>query len=168
MRLPIPPGLALQLALRVALTLLLALAAAVLCVWLQTPLPWMLGPLLATALASVLGCAHRKRGAAAQRRPVDHRHRAGPVFHTPGDRAGGGAVVGHRAGHRLGARCWAGLFGPWLQRVNAHRLPQVPAAALRATTYFSGAIGGASEMTLLAERGARAPTWWPRRTACGC
>jgi uncharacterized protein len=48
------------------------------------------------------------------------------------------------------------LFGLWLQRVNARRLPQVPAAALRATTYFSGGIGGASEMTLLAEReGAR-------------
>src|SRR3990167_8701768 len=40
--------------LRVALTLLLALAAAELCVWLHPPLPWMIGPLLATAAASVL------------------------------------------------------------------------------------------------------------------
>ncbi|MDP1684849.1 MAG: AbrB family transcriptional regulator, partial [Hydrogenophaga sp.] len=32
---------------RVLQTLLLALAAALLCVWLQTPIPWMIGPLLA-------------------------------------------------------------------------------------------------------------------------
>jgi hypothetical protein len=44
---------------RVALTLLLALAAAELCVWLNTPIPWMLGPLLATAVASVLGAPTR-------------------------------------------------------------------------------------------------------------
>lgn len=42
-------------ALRIALTLLLAGLAAQLCVALKTPLPWMLGPLLATALASLLG-----------------------------------------------------------------------------------------------------------------
>jgi membrane AbrB-like protein len=40
------------------------------------------------------------------------------------------------------------LFGVWLHRMHAHRLPGLS----RATTYFSGAIGGASEMTLLAER----------------
>ena len=40
---------------RVGCTLLLALAAALLCVQLETPIPWMLGPLLATALCSVLG-----------------------------------------------------------------------------------------------------------------
>ena len=38
---------------RVALTLLLALAAASLCVVLHTPLPWMIGPLLATAVVSM-------------------------------------------------------------------------------------------------------------------
>ena len=40
---------------RVLLTLLLALAAALLCVWLRTPIPWMIGPLLATALGGALG-----------------------------------------------------------------------------------------------------------------
>ena len=40
---------------RVLLTLLLAWAAASLCVWLRTPLPWMIGPLLATAVVSMLG-----------------------------------------------------------------------------------------------------------------
>ncbi len=39
---------------------------------------------------------------------------------------------------------------------HAKRMPHVLARSMRATTYFSGAIGGASEMTLLAERaGAR-------------
>ncbi|MBI3531310.1 MAG: AbrB family transcriptional regulator, partial [Burkholderiales bacterium] len=43
-----------NLFLRTVLTLLLALLAALLCVWLNTPLPWMIGPLLATAVASIL------------------------------------------------------------------------------------------------------------------
>ena len=47
---------------RVALTLLLALAAALLCVALRTPVPWMIGPLLATALASILGRPTRSLG----------------------------------------------------------------------------------------------------------
>ena len=40
---------------KVLSTLLLALAAAALFEWLHTPLPWMLGPLVATGVASVLG-----------------------------------------------------------------------------------------------------------------
>jgi membrane AbrB-like protein len=43
-------------------------------------------------------------------------------------------------------------FGLWLQRLHAPRMPQLAAPAMRATTYFASAIGGASEMTLLAER----------------
>jgi uncharacterized membrane protein AbrB (regulator of aidB expression) len=31
-----------------------ALAGALLCVWLRTPLPWLIGPLVAVALASML------------------------------------------------------------------------------------------------------------------
>jgi membrane AbrB-like protein len=47
-------------------------------------------------------------------------------------------------------------LGAWLRRVHAAHLPQLSPDALRATTYFAGAIGGASEMTLIAERqGAR-------------
>ena len=41
--------------LRTAFTLAIALAAAALCVQLHTPLPWMIGPLLATAVLSTLG-----------------------------------------------------------------------------------------------------------------
>src|SRR3954470_23283609 len=40
---------------RIAATLALALAAASFCAWFHTPLPWVLGPLVATAAASVLG-----------------------------------------------------------------------------------------------------------------
>src|SRR6476661_8831141 len=40
---------------RVTLTLVLALGAALLCDALRTPIPWMIGPLLATSIASMLG-----------------------------------------------------------------------------------------------------------------
>jgi hypothetical protein len=40
---------------RVVLTLLLALAGAFACVQLHTPIPWTIGPLVATGVASVLG-----------------------------------------------------------------------------------------------------------------
>ena len=40
---------------RIVLTLLLALAAALLCAALHTPVPWMVGPLLSTALLTMAG-----------------------------------------------------------------------------------------------------------------
>jgi membrane AbrB-like protein len=43
------------------------------------------------------------------------------------------------------------LFGRWLHRRHASEIGG-DAAQTRATSYFAGAIGGASEMTLLAER----------------
>jgi membrane AbrB-like protein len=43
-------------------------------------------------------------------------------------------------------------FGLWLQHRSAADLPELSARDLRATTYFAGAIGGASEMALLADR----------------
>jgi hypothetical protein len=132
---------------RGALTLLLALAAALLFVWLGTPLPWMLGPLLATAAASVL--------------------RAPTVSWAPLRNAGQG-VIGLALGLYFTAEvtalvvslwwaivlgiAWAlglgWLFGAWLHRLHAQRLPGLN----RATTWFAGGIGAASEMTLLAER----------------
>jgi membrane AbrB-like protein len=140
---------------RVALTLLSALAAALLCVRLGTPIPWMLGPLLVTALASVLGVPTR----------------SATLF-----RNGGQAVIGVALGlyftPQVGALvlslwwaialavCWAlalgAVFGAWLQRRHAADFAHLPPGAWRATSYFSSAIGGASEMTLLADRyGAR-------------
>ena len=140
---------------RVVLTLLLALAAALLCAWLRTPLPWTIGPLLATAVASMLG---------APTRSLVPLRNAGQwtigtalgLYFTPQVTA---LVVSLWWAIVL-AVAWALLlgwgFGLWLQRLHAHRMPGVAPAAMRATSWFAGAIGGASEMTLLAEReGAR-------------
>lgn len=142
-------------AVRVAGTLALAWGAASLCVWLHTPIPWMLGPLLATALVSLAGA---------------------PTASWTPFRNGGQWVIGTALGlyftpqvGTLVAGLWWAIamgiawalwlgwgFGRWLQRVHARHLPGLSPAGLRATTYFAGAIGGASEMTLLAERaGAR-------------
>lgn len=133
--------------LRVAQTLVLALLAALLCVWLGIPLPWLIGPLLATATATVL--------------------RMRTESSTP-LRNAGQCIIGAALGlyftpqvTTLVASLWWAIalgviwtlgigwgFGVWLHRMHAHRMPGFS----RATSYFAGAIGGASEMTLLAER----------------
>jgi membrane AbrB-like protein len=141
-------------ALRVVSTLLLALAAALACVWLKTPIPWMIGPLMATSLASILGA---------------------PTRSWPPLRNGGQWVIGCALGLYFTPQVtglvvslwWAILlaivwalalgygFGRWLHRSHAARMGVGPREAW-ATSYFAGSIGGASEMTLLAEReGAR-------------
>lgn len=140
---------------RVALTLLVALAAAKLCVWLHTPIPWMLGPLLATAVASVLGAP--TRSAAMLRNGGQWVIGAAlGLYFTP---QVGALVVSLWWAIAL-AVVWAlalgALFGLWLQRQHAVDFAHLPPRAWRATSYFASAIGGASEMTLLAERhGAR-------------
>lgn len=136
---------------RILFTLALATTAAALCLALKTPLPWMLGPLIATALLSILGA------------PTDSSRRlrnAGQwtlgaalgLYFTPQVTA---LVAGLWWAIVLGV-AWAlfcgWLFGAWLYRVHAPHLQGVPTPVLRATSYFSGAIGAASEMTLLAER----------------
>jgi membrane AbrB-like protein len=137
---------------RVALTLVLAAAAAWLCEAIGTPIPWMIGPLVATAAASVIGA------------PLDASRRlrdggqwligtALGLFFTP-------AVVALVTSHVLSMAAgvvWAlalGLgFNAFLRRVNGAPGERAPDAA---TTFFASAIGGASEMALLAERhGAR-------------
>lgn len=132
---------------RVALTLLLALAAALLCVWLKTPLPWMIGPLLATAVASMLRARTESwtplRNAAQATIGI-----ALGLYFTPQM-----AALVARQWWAIGLGiAWALLlglaFGAWLHRLHAHRLPGFN----RATSYFAGGIGAASEMTLLAER----------------
>ncbi|WP_425584174.1 AbrB family transcriptional regulator [Variovorax defluvii] len=147
-----PPS---RLTLRILATLLLALLAALACLALHTPLPWMIGPLLAVSLASIAG--------------------APTASYTPLRNAGQWAIgtalglyftsemVGLVAGLWWAivlAIAWAlglgWLFGRWLYGAHAARMPHIPVRSMKATTYFSGAIGGASEMTLLAERvGAR-------------
>jgi len=140
---------------RVLLTLLLALAAALLCVALHTPIPWMIGPLVATALLSMAGVP------TASATPLRNAAQwtigtALGLYFTPAITA----LVAGMWWAILLAIAWSlalgTLFGAWLQRVHAPRFAQFGAGQLRATTYFSGAIGAASEMTLLAERaGAR-------------
>ena len=139
---------------RVALTLLLALSAALLCRWLRVPLPWMLGPLLGTALASIIGF---------------------PTRSFSPFRNAGQAIIGTALGlyftpqvTALVAGIWWAIviaivwalavgwgFGLWLHRSEGERIGGTERER-RATSFFAGAIGGASEMTLLAEReGAR-------------
>ena len=143
-----------QSVVRAVLTLLLALAAARLCVAARTPVPWMTGPLLATSIASILGRPTRSFGAL---------------------RNGGQWVIGTALGlyftpqvTALVAGLWWAVvlsvgwalalgwtFGLWLDHGHATRIGGTRDQQ-RATSYFAGAIGGASEMTLLAEReGAR-------------
>lgn len=137
------------------LTLLLAWAAADICRRLHIPVPWMLGPLLATALATLVGL---------------------PTCSSLRLRNGGQWVMGASLGlyftptivTQLADLWWAVLaavawslalgmmYGHWLYRSCAGRLRGVHDEALRPSAYFAGAIGAASEMTLLAEKeGAR-------------
>jgi membrane AbrB-like protein len=136
--------------LRATGTLLLALAAALLCVWLRTPLPWMIGPLLATSIASILGAPTRSWP------PLRNAGQwviasALGLYFTPQVTA----LVASLWWAIVLAVAWAlglgWLFGRWLHRRHAQRIGG-EVRTQWATTYFSGAIGGASEMTLLAER----------------
>ncbi|HMN92149.1 MAG TPA: AbrB family transcriptional regulator [Hydrogenophaga sp.] len=140
---------------RCLLTLCLALFAALACVWLGTPIPWMIGPLLATSLASVLGA----------------RTLSANVLRNSGQWVIGtalGLYFTPVVGALVASLWWAiGLGIAWALALGLafsfclHRWHAAPemgpgAAQWRATTYFAGAIGGASEMTLIAERrGAR-------------
>jgi len=140
--------------LRIALTLALAFAAAWLCVGLRTPIPWMLGPLLATGIASVL--RQPTRSAVPLRNLGQWTIGAAlGLYFTPQVTA---LVTSLWWSVVLGI-LWALLLGcgfaAWLHKRHAHMFGGTPEQN-RATSYYAGAIGGASEMTLLAERdGAR-------------
>lgn len=138
-------------AVRVVLTLLLAWAAARLCVMLHSPLPWMIGPLTATAIVSMLGAP------TASWTPLRNAGQwtigcALGLYFTP-------QVVLLVAGLWWAIALnivWAlglGLvFGAWLHRVH-HGPGLLHIAGLsRVTTYFAAPVGAASEMTLMAER----------------
>ena len=139
---------------RIAGTLLLALAAALACTWIRTPLPWMIGPLVATAVVSV-------RGAPTQSwNPLRNVAQwtigtALGLYFTPQVAtllASLWWVIGLAVLWALGLG-WA--FGLWMYRSESVRLGGTEHQK-RATCYFAGSIGGASEMTLVSEReGAR-------------
>jgi uncharacterized protein len=142
--------MAVTLAVRVVLTLLLALGGALACVRLHTPIPWTIGPLVSTAIASVFGYPTRSfvplRNAGQWLIAT-----ALGLYFTPQVTA---LVVSLWWAIVL-AIAWAlglgWLFGRWLHHHHASDIGNDRAQQC-ATTYFAGAIGGASEMTLLAER----------------
>lgn len=139
---------------RTLATMALALVAALGWSALALPLPWMIGPLLATALVSIAGLPASS--------PVPLRNMSQWViatslglYFTPAMTQ----LLLPLWWMVLLAIAWALALG-WGLGWFLHRfgLPGVEgsARARRATSYFSGTIGGASEMTLLAEReGAR-------------
>jgi membrane AbrB-like protein len=144
-------ALNLSLPVRTALTLAVALVAAELCVWLRIPLPWMIGPLLATALLTIVG---------------------GPTASWGPFRSAGQWTIGCALGlyftpevARLVSGLWWAMaigiawalalglgFAAWLRWV--HRRPgclHLPGLS-HTTAYFASPIGAASEMTQLSER----------------
>lgn len=134
---------------RLLLTLLIATAAGWGCVQLHTPLPWMIGPLLSTALLSVLGV---------------------PLMGSRRLRNTGQWVIGIALGlyftptvaHEVAQLApWMVLGGAW-SLLLGHlfyrwlRFSQPDGAVDASTAYFSSVLGGASEMANFAERhGAR-------------
>lgn len=135
-------------------TLVLAWLGAQACLWLHTPIPWMLGPLIVTASASLAGA---------------------PTHSWSLMRKFGQATIGLSLGlyfspemvALIAGLWWAiglsilwslvmgYLCGLWLYNTNHARNPGLT----RSTTYFSGAIGGASEMTQLAEKKGGRADW---------
>ena len=130
---------------RVAATLLLAAAAGWLAQSLHWPLPWMIGPLLATALGSAAGlplaASHRLRNTG--------QWIIGStlgLYFTPSVVA----VVATLAPAIALGVLWALLLGHGFYRFLLRLQPG--GALLPASAYFAAAIGGASEMALMAER----------------
>jgi len=137
--------------LRTALTLLVALAAAALCMRLHTPLPWMIGPLVATSVLSMLGAP---TGSYTPLRNLGQWviGAALGLYFTPQVVAMVLGLWWAIAINIVWALTLGVAFGAWLYRV--HHGPGVfhIAGLSRATCYFASPIGGASEMTLMAER----------------
>jgi membrane AbrB-like protein len=122
--------------------LLLAFGAAEACIALDTPLPWMIGPLFSTALACMLGA---RLGAPVQAREA------------------GQWAIGTALGLYFSAPVLAALGRnlPWIALAVAFAicLGVASGALLRrlsgsdqATAFFAMAVGGASEMAVQGER----------------
>lgn len=145
----LPAGFVGSLPARILLTLLIATAAGALCQQLHSPLPWMLGPLLSSALLSMLGLPL----ASSQRLRNVGQWIIGTalgLYFTP-------AVAAQTltlAPWTLIGTAWALLMGHLFYRWL--RASQPVGAVDADTAYFASVIGGASEMANLAERyGAR-------------
>ncbi|MDO8419179.1 MAG: AbrB family transcriptional regulator [Rubrivivax sp.] len=134
---------------RIGLTLLLALAAALVFERLRAPLPWMIGPLLVTAASGMAGL---RLAASGVLRNVGlwMIGIALGLYFTPSVVA----VLLPLAPALLAGIAWAFLIGyafyRFLLRTNGG---ESGAGGIdRASAFFAAAIGGASEMALLAER----------------
>jgi membrane AbrB-like protein len=123
-------------------SLVVALAGAVACVWLRTPLPWLIGPLVAVALASMLH---------------------GRLESPPGGREVGQWIIGVALGLYFSPDVVREIvrLAPWVALAVVFALAlgwlgswllTMIAATDRPTSFFGMAIGGASEMAVLAER----------------
>jgi membrane AbrB-like protein len=127
---------------QISATLALALLAALAARALHVPLPWMLGPLIATAVGGIAGLPLRASGRLRNAGQWVIGMALGLYF-TPAVMA---LIVG-LAPAIAASVLWALLLGHgfyrWLLRA---------ADGDHATAYFSAAIGGASEMAVLAER----------------
>jgi uncharacterized protein len=132
--------------LQIALTLLLGLATGALCMHLDTPLPWMLGPLLGSAALSMAGAplatSARLRNGAQWAIGT-----ALGLYFTPQVLAQTLAL----APWILAGALWALLLGHLFYRWLRHAMRGSPQVS-PATAYFSAVIGGASEMANFAER----------------
>ena len=122
--------------------LLLALAAAQSCVWLDTPLPWMIGPLFATAAACMFGLPLHA--------PIAVRSAGQWVIGTALGLYFTAPVVGALVSYS-GSILLAVLFALALGAAGAALLQRLSGVD-RATCFFSMAVGGASEMATQGER----------------
>lgn len=134
---------------RLLATLLVAWLAAQACLFLRTPLPWMIGPLLSTAALALLGAPLR----ASRRLRNGGQWIVGTalgLYFTPAVAAQSLALAPWMLLGAAWALLMGFLFGRWL-------LWSQPAGSVDATTaYLASVIGGASEMAAFAERvGAR-------------
>ena len=134
---------------RLLATLLVAWLAAQACLFLRTPLPWMIGPLLSTAALALLGVPLR----ASRRLRNGGQWIVGTalgLYFTPAVAAQSLALAPWMLLGAAWALLMGFLFGRWL-------LWSQPAGSVDATTaYLASVIGGASEMAAFAERvGAR-------------
>jgi membrane AbrB-like protein len=126
--------------------LLLASGAGALCAWLHTPLPWMLGPLFAVAGARLAGA---------------------PVVAVPGARYVGQWIIGSALGLYFTPAVvrQVALFAPWMVLAGVYALGTGVicgwvlawlARVDKRTAFFASVPGGATEMSILADRfGAR-------------
>ncbi len=109
----------------------------------RLPLPWMIGPLLATALAGVCGvplaASNRLRNAGQWAIGVSL-----GLYFTPSV----GGLFWPLAPAIAAGVLWALVLGDGFQRLLAALNP----GESPATTYYAAAIGGASEMAVLADR----------------